>query len=143
MNSIISSIRLDNGDYINTEKGTLEELLRVHFPGSEIIQEPPGGWEGLELELQNWIGSRADWAQSTRVVNYEKFKWAVFSFQPYKSPGMDGIMPITLQQGFQQFAEKLLMLLRAGLALSYILKSWRHTRLVFIPKPGKPATQAK
>ena len=33
------------------------------------------------------------------------------------------------------------MLLRASLALGYILMSWRHTREVFIPKPGKPLSQ--
>jgi hypothetical protein len=29
----------------------MEELLRVHFPGSKIISEPSGGWNGLELEF--------------------------------------------------------------------------------------------
>jgi hypothetical protein len=67
----------------------------------------------------------------------------VFSFQPYKSPGMDGIMHIMLQQGFGLLAGKLLMLLRASIALGYIPMSWRHTTVVFIPKPGKPVTQAK
>jgi hypothetical protein len=83
----ISSILLENGEHTNIEKGTLEELLRVHFPGSEIILEPSGGWDSLELEFPNWTGSRADWALSRRVNNYEKLKWAVFSFQSYKSPG--------------------------------------------------------
>jgi hypothetical protein len=27
-------------------------------------------------------------------------KWATFSFQPYKFPGFDGIIPIMLQQCF-------------------------------------------
>jgi hypothetical protein len=40
-------------------------------------------------------------------------------------------------------AGKLLMLLRARLALGYIPRSWRHARVVFIPKPGKSLTQAK
>jgi hypothetical protein len=140
--SSISSIQLENGAY-TTEKGTMEELLRVHFPGSEIIPEPSGGWDGLELEFPDRKGSREDWAVSRRVINYYKLKWAVFSFQPYKSPGMDGIMPIMLQQGFELLGGKLLMLLRASLALGYIPMSWRHTRVVFIPKPGKPLTQAK
>ena len=35
------------------------------------------------------------------------------------------------------------MLLRASVAIGYIPMSWRHTRVVFIPKPGKPLTQAK
>ena len=56
---------------------------------------------------------------------------------------MDGIMPIMLQQGFELLGGKLLMLLRASLALGYIPMSWRHTRVVSIPKPGKPLTQAK
>ena len=86
---------------------------------------------------------QGDWAVSRRVVSYNKLKWAHFSFQPYKSLGMDGIMPIMLQQGFEMLAGKLLMLLRASLALSYIPVSWRHTRVVFIPKPGKSLTQVK
>ena len=121
----------------------MEELLQVHFPGSEIISEPSGGWDGLELEFPKWKGSREDWAVSRRVISYDKLKWAVFSFQSYKSPGIDGIMPIMLQQGFELLAEKCLMLLRASLALGYIPMSWRHIRVVFIPKPGKPMSQAK
>jgi hypothetical protein len=141
--SVISSIQLENGDYTTTEKGTLEELLRVHFPGSEIIPGPSGAWDSLELEFPKWTGSRADWTLSRRVSSYNKLKWAIFSFQSYKSPGMDGKMPIMLQQGFKLLAGKLLMLLRASLALGYIPMSWGHTRVVFIPKPEKPLTQAK
>jgi hypothetical protein len=100
----ISSIQLENGDYTTTEKGTLEELLRVHFPGSKIISKPSGGWNSLELEFPKLNGSREDWALSKMVISYDKLKWAVFSFQSYKSPGMDGIMPIMLQQGFELLA---------------------------------------
>ena len=49
--------------------------------------------------------------------HYENMKWAVFSFQPYKSPRIDGIMPIMLQQDFELLAGKLLLLLKASLAL--------------------------
>jgi hypothetical protein len=99
--STVSSLQLENGVYTTTEEETLEELLRVHFPGSEIIVEPPGGWDGLVLEYPKWKGPRGDWAVSRRVINYDKLKWAVFSFQPYKSPGIDGIMPVMLQQCFE------------------------------------------
>jgi hypothetical protein len=54
------------------------------------------------------------------VISYDRLKWAVYSFLPYKSPGMDGIMPIILQQGFELLGCKLLMLLRTSLALGYI-----------------------
>jgi hypothetical protein len=52
-------------------------------------------------------------------------------------------MPVMLQEEFELLAGKLLMLVWASLALGYIPISWRHTRVVFIPKPGKPATEAK
>jgi hypothetical protein len=80
---------------------------------------------------------------SKRVMVYDKLKWTVFSFQSYKSPSMDGIIPSVLQQGFELLAGKLLMLLRASLALGCIPMSWRHTRAIFIPKPGKSLSQAK
>ena len=76
--SAISSIQLENGYYTTTEKGTLEELLPVHFPGFEIILEPSGGWDGLELEFPKWTGSREGWTLSKRVISYDKLKWAVF-----------------------------------------------------------------
>jgi hypothetical protein len=62
--SAVSSLQLENGEYTTTEKGTLEKLLRVHFPGSEIILETSGGWDSLELEFPKWRGSREDWAVS-------------------------------------------------------------------------------
>jgi hypothetical protein len=127
----------------NNIQRDLEELLRVHFPGSEIIPEPSRGWDGLELEFAKWKGSREDWAFSKRVISYNKLIWAVFSFQPHKSPGIYGIMPIMLQQDFELLAGKFLMLQRASLASGYIPTSWRHIRVVFIPKPGKLTSQAK
>jgi hypothetical protein len=99
--SAVSSIQLESGVYTTSEKETLEELLWVHFPGSESILEPSGGWDGHELEFLNWRGIWEDWVVSKRVISYDKFKWAVFSFQPYKFPGIDGIMPSMLHKGFE------------------------------------------
>jgi hypothetical protein len=137
--SAISSLWLENGEYTKTEKETLGELLWVHFPGSKIILEPSGGWDSLELESPKWKGSREDWAVSRRVISYDKLNWAIFSFEPYKSPGTGGIMPIMLQQGFELLAGKLLNVTKSQFGLgicSYGLEA-------FIPKPGKPLSQAK
>jgi hypothetical protein len=105
---------LENGEYTKTENETLEELLRVHFPGSKILLEPSGGRDGLELESPEWSASMGD------SRSFDKLKWAVFSFKPYKSPGIDGIMFIMLQQDFELLSGKVLVLLRASLALGYI-----------------------
>jgi hypothetical protein len=56
---------------------------------------------------------------------------------------MDGIMPIMLKQGFELLGGKLMMLLRASMALGHIPISWRHVRVVFKPKSGKLLSQAK
>jgi hypothetical protein len=62
--------------------------------------------------MYKWKGSSYYWAVSKRVISYDKLKWAVFPFQPYKSPGMDGIMLIILQQAFELLVGIHLMLLR-------------------------------
>jgi hypothetical protein len=72
--------------------------------------EHSGGWDVLELEFPKWTGTRGNWAVSKRVISYDRLKWGVFSFQTYKSPGIDGIMPIMLQQDFQLLGGILLML---------------------------------
>ena len=73
-------------------------VIQGPFPWFRKNYETSVGWDGLELEFPKWKRSREDWAASKRVISYEKLKWAVSSFQPYKSPGIDVIMPIMLQQ---------------------------------------------
>jgi hypothetical protein len=90
----------------------MEELFWVHCPVSKIISGPSGSWGGLQMDLSKRKGSRHYWAVSKRVISYDKLKWVVFSFQLYKSPGIDGIMLIILQQAFELLVGIHLMLLR-------------------------------
>jgi hypothetical protein len=39
----VSTIKLPDGQYIQTGKGTLEELFRVHFPDSNSIDDSGDG----------------------------------------------------------------------------------------------------
>jgi hypothetical protein len=39
-----------------------------------------------------------DWRLVTRVVTYRRVEWAIDSYAPYKSPGVDGIFPALLQK---------------------------------------------
>jgi hypothetical protein len=52
--SAISPFWLENGEYTKTEEEMLKELLQVNFPGSNIIIQPSGGWDSLELEFPKW-----------------------------------------------------------------------------------------
>ena len=69
--SAVSFIQFENEEYTTSERWILEELFRVHLHGSEIITEPSGGWDGIELGLPKWKGSREAWASSKRLFNYE------------------------------------------------------------------------
>ena len=51
-------------------------------------------------------------------------------------------MTIMLQEGLELLANRLLLLLRTSMALGYIPISWRHIRVVFVSKPGRPLSQA-
>lgn len=45
----------------------------------------------------------------------------VSSFNPYKTPGADGIYPVVLQQGEKLITPHLVVIMRDSLALAYIL----------------------
>lgn len=59
------------------------------------------------------------------------------SFQPYKSPGPDGIAPIMLQQSIERTWQWLAAILEASFRLGHISIKWRKVNVVFIPKAGK------
>ena len=64
-------------------------------------------------------------------------KEAIMSFEPYKTPGMDNITPVLLQQSLQEITGLLTGVLRGCIALGYIPREWLKTKVIFIPKPGK------
>jgi len=61
-------------------------------------------------------------------------KWAIRTFQPYKSPDPDGIQPILLQS---QLATPITNILISSLALGHIPTAWSIAKVVFIPKARK------
>ena len=39
------------------------------------------------------------WATAAEIINFDKVRWALMTFEPYKSPGSDGVYSILLQKG--------------------------------------------
>lgn len=58
-------------------------------------------------------------------------------FEPYKTPGTDGISPILLREGLGTLLGPLSEVFRASIALIYVLQAWKFTKVVSMPKPGK------
>jgi hypothetical protein len=73
---------------------------------------------------------------AAKVVTYQGVGWAINSFAPYKSPGMDGIFPALLQKGQEILIHYLIRIFRACLATGFVSAVWRQVKVVFVPKSG-------
>ena len=132
----LGRIKKDDGTFTTDSLETLNVMMEKHFPGSRSI---------LEEETQD---SNAPCAGSTiartnahyiacDIFTESKVEWAINSFEPYKSPGLDGLLPIMLQRCGRVIIPFITEIFRASLTLNYIPTNWRKTRVIFIPKAGK------
>ncbi|XP_071054995.1 uncharacterized protein [Onthophagus taurus] len=78
-----------------------------------------------------------DWISAEEICREDKIRWAINSFSPFKTPGLDRIIPALLQWGLEDLVPHLLEIFQACLALRYIPSRCREVTLNFIPKPGK------
>jgi len=70
------------------------------------------------------IRTRAeDWRLAAEVVESDKVRWAVGSFKSYKSADSDFIFPILFQEELDLIIGRLTRILRACLALNYIISN--------------------
>jgi hypothetical protein len=74
---------------------------------------------------------------AAKIVTYKRVWWAIDTFVPYKSPGMDGIFPALLQEGREVLIPYLIRIFHACLAIGYVPAMWRQVKVVFIPKPSR------
>jgi hypothetical protein len=81
--------------------------------------------------------TKHDWGVAAEMVTYRKVEWAINTFLPHKSSGMDGIFPALLQQGRRIVIPYLVKIFCACLAMGYVPAIWHQVKVVFIPKPGK------
>jgi ribonuclease HI len=131
----LGNLKKIDGSYTNSSEENNIELLATHFPDCEIVTEE---LHETEIELNANFNSIADKEHIESVITMEKIHWVVNSFSPYKSAGEDKIFPALLQKAIDIIDDRLQILFKESLRLSYIPKSWRKTLVVFIPKVGKP-----
>ena len=61
-------------------------------------------------------------------------------YKPFKAPGADGVLPVFLQEGIiKVLIGYLVKVLRTSIALAYVARAWKLTRIFFISKAGKPS----
>jgi hypothetical protein len=126
----LGSLVAPSGERTQSEGETLEFLLTTHFPDSGVTQESAVPAAAL-------LARCPDWRLAMRVVTYRRVEWAIDTFAPDTSPGMDGIFLALLQQAREVVIPCLVRIFRACLSTGYVPAIWRQVKVVFIPKPGK------
>lgn len=128
----LSAVRDQQGMVTETPKQTLAVMLAHHVPGSVEPEDETGTSHYTRVECA------PDPQTARQIITTELAAKAISAFMPYKSPGADGIYPITLQKTWQSpLGERYLNVFRASLTMGHIPAQWRKSKGVFIPKPGK------
>ena len=82
--------------------------------------------------MENW---------DDNIITEEKVTIAFKTFQVKKSPGVDGIHPLILQQLPADTITYITKLYKICVLLGYTPTRWKECKIVFIPKPGKGSYQ--
>ena len=112
---------------------TIQVLLDTHFPSNSPFQDN-NSWP---IPTDQQEDNQFDPIQADEMFSIQKIKWAVKKFEPYKSPGPDGIYPICLQLALPIILPLIKSLFISCLQSSYLPQIWRQSKVIFIPKPGK------
>lgn len=126
----IGSLRRGDDSYTCNMQETIELLMQTHFPDCEKQSDT----NVTEVPEQRYFG-----VDFTDMLGKSKIEWAIRTLSPFKTAGGDGIFPALLQKGMEFITPVLHALFTASIELNYIPKTWRDTKVVFIPKAGKSA----
>ena len=72
-------------------------------------------------------------------INLDWTREAMQCFEKKKSPGPDDIKPIIFEHLPANVLNHLVFIYRAVIMLRYTPLIWKSTKVIFIPKPGKPS----
>ena len=123
--AVPSFLQKANGEWTTSSQETLEVLLEAHFPGCRSVNE-----------ASHTLRACTRGAVSV-PIDHDRISWAINSFEPYKSPGPDEVIPADLQRNADRVIPWLISIFDACLSLTYVPKLWTECKVVFIPKGGK------
>ncbi|XP_071921851.1 uncharacterized protein [Coffea arabica] len=129
------NIQRDDGSWTKSEEELgkeVAEYYRVLFASS--------GCEGLG-EILNGIPTTITTemnARLTQEVEEKEIKSALFSMNPNKAPGQDGMNPLFFQKFWHVVKSDLIAAIRHFFWSSNMPKSWNHTVISLIPKIQNP-----
>ena len=117
-----------NGSCTTSTTETLQVMFSEHFPGSENILDTSirSSHEDVPRKIES-----LDW------INNHRIRKAFAKFKAHKSPGPDNLKPLILHNLPEPAISYLRELYTACMQIEYTPPSWCHSRVLFMPKPGK------
>jgi hypothetical protein len=119
-------VKRADGSFTQTAEETYQLLVDEHFPGNTQYQI---------TNTPQICRIAEEWGKC--FINDKVIKRSIDSFQPYKSPGPDGVPPIMLQNLGPIALTRLTAIYVASIKLRYVPVRWKLSKVIFIPKPGK------
>ena len=123
-------LRNSDGSFTKTPEEAAKLLLDTHFPGNVCVDTNDAAQRFRALSF-------SERAINVNCITIDRIRWAIKSFKPYKSAGIDEMLPIMLQKALHIIEPHLLAIFSTSLRFGYIPKLWQGVRVVFIPKVGK------
>ena len=120
-----------NGEAFDSPEQSLNHLTEIHFKDckdSKPTNIPPSPPDTLSVDLDS---------QDVEFITKERVLQAIESFGDYKCGSGDGIKPIVLKNMGNSALTHLTTLIKVSHLLGYVPDSWRDSKVIFIPKPGK------
>ena len=126
--SILGLVKRADGSSTTTSGESLQVMFNEHFPGNEPLTDLDirSSMEGDPRPIET-----LDW-----VTNF-KIRQAIMQFKPHKAAGPDDIRPIVLQHLPEVAITYLCSLYTACLQMGFTPSGWCHSKVIFMPKPGK------
>ena len=128
-NNSLGILLNNDSTFCRSPEETMNLLLDTHFPGSsDPVEEDCVSTQDQIYNIK---------AESVSFITPRKVRLAINSFGNLKAAGVDGIKPIVLKNLGSKRLRRLVDIFKASSLSGYIPKSWRQSKVVFIPKPGK------
>ena len=111
---------------------TIKMLTDTHFPAATEGTIPIVHDNTIKLDREQ-VQNSHDWIEEGLVYK------AMKQFKPNKAPGPDGLKPVVLHHLPPNAIEVITLIYKACISLCHTPKVWRETKVIFLPKPGKPS----
>ena len=123
----LENVYNSDGNLTASPEETLDVMTSSHFP-----KEPDG-----ERDHPPPSSVPADLALLEKIYSPDRLKKAVFSFEPDKAPGPDGIKAVMLQKAWPAIKDHVRSLMITNHNKQSIPRPWRESSAIFLAKPGK------